>query len=411
MARVDDLRIDAPPARPHRRGPTATPWLLLLALGLFIWWMAGRPLPQFLQPAAAPAGSGAVQSGGPSGGVADGSADAITPASMAAPGPPGSFSAGGYVEVVPPGPVAVSSTVAAKVAQLHVIPGDKVEQGQLVAELDSSLLRKHAAVLQARVDVAASQLALTKAGFRDQELLDAQAGVDRARARLSRAEADASRAEQLFQAGVAPRADYDAALSELAQAQAELASAEALLDLRRSGPRREEVGISESGVKLARAELARVNYEIAQCLLRAPLGGVVYDIHAAEGAWVDPQDNSDHPGSVLSIFDPHALQAFADVNQRDSSRVRIGQAVELTTDAFPQEPIAGVVERIMPQANLQRNTVRVIIAIPEPPDYLKPEMNLKVSFLADDSGATVPGRDSTDAGRNARAIGDEEAAP
>jgi multidrug resistance efflux pump len=377
MASVDDLRIDAPPPRPRHRGPSLTPWLLLAGLALFVWWMAGRPMP---------AGLSAFQLGNPAGGKttvvtppADGAGTPDT--AMAAPAPAGSFSAGGYVEIVPPGPVAVSSLVAAKVDRLHVIPGDKVQRGQLVAELDSSLLVRQADVLRAQVQMAESQLALTKAGFRGEEVVEAQAGVDSAQARLDRARADADRTARLYEAGVVPRAQHDAAQSELGQAQAELASARSLLDLKRSGARREEIRIDESGLRVARAELARVAFEIAQCQLRSPVSGVVYDVHAAEGAWVDPQDNSDHPGAVLSVFNPRALQAYADVSQRDSARVSVGQPVEVVTDAYPQETLSGEVERLMPQASLQKNTVRAIIRFYAVPEFLKPEMNVKVTFL------------------------------
>ena len=78
-----------------------------------------------------------------------------------------------------PGPTAVSPLFAGKVTRLRVQPGDAVKQGQLLAELDSSLLRQEAAVLQARVNLAASELKLSRAGFRSEEVLDAQAGVDR----------------------------------------------------------------------------------------------------------------------------------------------------------------------------------------------------------------------------------------
>jgi multidrug resistance efflux pump len=285
----------------------------------------------------------------------------------------------------------VSPLFAGKVVKVHCKPGDSVVAGQILAELDSSLLRQEAAVLQARVDLASSQLKLSQAGFRSEEVLEAQAGVDRALARLKRAEADAAREQQLFDAGVSPRATFDAAQAELGQAQAELATAKAQLALKQNGARREEIGVSESSLSVARAELTRVQQQIGQCRIKAPSAGVVYEIEVPEGGWVDPAGNSESSGEILRLFDPQALQAYADVNQRDSARVHVGQPVELTSDAYPSEPVPGVVERIMPQANLQRNTVRVIVAIPAVPGYLKPEMNLKVTFLdeTDQSAGTA----------------------
>jgi HlyD family secretion protein len=92
---------------------------------------------------------------------------------------------------------------------------------------------------------------------------------------------------------------------------------------------------------------------------------------------------TDNPQSaaIASIFDPQQIQAWVDLNQRDSGTVFTGQDVELTTDADPQRPITGVVKQIMPQANLQKNTVQVKITIPDPPADFRPELSVKVVFL------------------------------
>jgi HlyD family secretion protein len=289
----------------------------------------------------------------------------------------------------------VAPLFAGKVAKLHVVPGDVVHKGELLAEMDSSLLQKEAAVLQSRVELARSQVKLMRAGFRNEEVDDAQAAVDRAQARLTRAQADAAREDQLYQAGVTARASYDAARSELAQAQADLASARAQLDLRHNGNRPEDIGVSEGGLKVAQAELEQVRFNIGQCRITAPTDGMVYELFTSEGGWIDPADGGATHAALLSLFDPQRLQAYADVNQRDSARLSIGQAVELTADAAPQAPFKGMVERLAPQANLQKNTVRAIIRIPEVPTYLKPEMNLKVTFLQPAAAVAPPAPVST----------------
>ena len=74
----------------------------------------------------------------------------------------------------------------------------------------------------------------------------------------------------------------------------------------------------------------------------------------------------------------------------------IGQRVEMTTDAHPQRPVYGTVSRVMPQANLQKNTVQVKIAIPDPPPDFRPELSVKVVFLPP-TDVELPGEETAPA--------------
>jgi HlyD family secretion protein len=110
----------------------------------------------------------------------------------------------------------------------------------------------------------------------------------------------------------------------------------------------------------------------------------VYEQLAQPGNWLNPLEGDKHAAAVVNIIDPAALQVWVDVNQRDSAQVHAGQRVALEADAAPQQPFRGVVAYLMPQASLEKNTVRVIVALDAPPDFLLPEMSLKVSFLPDE---------------------------
>jgi HlyD family secretion protein len=54
----------------------------------------------------------------------------------------------------------------------------------------------------------------------------------------------------------------------------------------------------------------------------------------------------------------------------------------VTADAYPDRVYKGVVEEIAPQANRQKATIQVKVKILQPDEYLRPEMNAHVSFLA-----------------------------
>ncbi len=103
MANLDDLRIEGALPRPRRRRPNPWPLLLWLAVLASGAWYFGRER--------APAWLGRLTLPGPAAVV-----DVYTVTDATA-GPAGSISAGGYLEVIPPGPMLASALVAGKAAK------------------------------------------------------------------------------------------------------------------------------------------------------------------------------------------------------------------------------------------------------------------------------------------------------
>lgn len=367
MANLEDLRIDTPVARPRRR--RSNPWGLLFWLALAAgggWYLLRDRLPQLPDIAAWTRQTAEVE---------------VYTVPDAAAGPEGAVSAGGYLEVVPPGPVVASTLIPGKLLSVDVVEGERVRRGQLIARLDAGLYQQQALVLESRVALARAELSRQQAGFRGEEVAQGRADLASAQARLTRAEADFGREQQLFTAGVVPRSRLDETQSLLDQARADVQARQAQLGLLQAGTRREDVAIYEAALAAAQAELAQARYNVAQCAIQAPADGVVYQQLAQPGDWLAPDSGERSAGGVASIFDPRQIQAWCDVNQRDSTRITLGQQAQLTTDALPQRQIPGVVSAVMPRANLQKNTVQVKVRIPDPPEDLRPELALKVTFL------------------------------
>lgn len=377
MSKLDDLQIKGPLPKPRRR--RRLPWVpiivLLFAVALLLY-IQRHKLSEWLPAPSVP-----------------------EPAPLAAPedqpaprpvGPAGSISAAGYLEVIPPGPVVVSTLVAGKVLDVAVIAGQLIHKGQVLARLDPGPLSQEAAVLNSRVELAHTRLARQQAGFRSEDIDRAEAALQGRQARLAQATADWERARQLFDSGVIARQELDARKAAREQAEADAAAAEAELRLLRAGTRSEDLAIAEAELAAAQAELNQLQWEIGQCTIRATADGVVLEQFVQPGDWVTPGTDNPRSGALLSIFDPRQLQAWVDVNQRDSGSLFVGQQAELTTDALADRPVAAYIERIMPKANLQKNTVQVKLAIPEPPADFRPELSVKVIFLPpdDESGAT-----------------------
>jgi hypothetical protein len=95
--------------------------------------------------------------------------------------------------------------------------------------------------------------------------------------------------------------------------------------------------------------------------------------------------------TILTLYDPAMLQVRCDVRLEDVAGVRPGQKVRIET-ASVAEPMAGEVLRVTSQANIQKNTLEVKVAILDPPPAVRPEMLVQATFLAPETpGASGDG--------------------
>src|SRR5262249_44077564 len=110
--------------------------------------------------------------------------------------------------------------------------------------------------------------------------------------------------------------------------------------------------------------------------VRAPVAGRVLALIARPGTRLMglAQASAQDASTVVSLYDPTRLQARADVRFDDVPRVQPGQHVKISSPAAPQGPLDGVVLFSTSQADLQKNTLQVKVAINSPPPTLAPEM-------------------------------------
>jgi RND family efflux transporter MFP subunit len=196
--------------------------------------------------------------------------------------------------------------------------------------------------------------------------------------------------------------EYQAAL-EQAQAGLTLASAnialyekelERLRTLRSEGVASEsQFDIKENQLRVARAEAARLRAEIAQArvnldytVLRAPTSGVVLAKLKEVGEIAVPGGFAGS-GDLIRMANLDDLRAEVDVNEADLSRVRLEQAAEVVPDAYPDRRYAAKVVKLYPQVNRQKGTLKVEARILEPDDWLRPDMSVRVNFLAESADA------------------------
>jgi RND family efflux transporter MFP subunit len=192
---------------------------------------------------------------------------------------------------------------------------------------------------------------------RQQDYLDK---VQQAKAQQARAQAEYEKAKLTFDRVSALYASQSATKPDYDSAQAQLASTTA----------------SVSG---AQAELSQANVALGYCSLQAPFNGWIVSRNVDLGTLVGPATNG------FTLADTQSVKAVFGVPDTSISRVRPGQHLAITTDAFPT-PFAGRISAISPAADPKSRVFSVEVTIPNPRDRLKSGM---IASLALD-GSQLP---------------------
>jgi HlyD family secretion protein len=183
------------------------------------------------------------------------------------------------------------------------------------------------------------------------ELAAAQAQVAQAEARLA-----------VLEAGVEP--ELRAAEAAVAAAQAQRDVAQAQLDLLRAGARDAELAAAKARVEQAQVAVDSARLALERADLVAPLGGTVASILVETGESVSPQ----MPAMILVGDSQFTIKA--DVDEADIGWIEIGQEVDITFDAFPDEQLSGRVIAIGPLASVDLGIVSYRVTVESDPTTL-----------------------------------------
>lgn len=244
----------------------------------------------------------------------------------------------------------VSAKITGKIAEVLIEEGQKVAEGQVLARLDQADARAQRDLAQAQLDAARSQL-------RDFQVQLAQAGRD-----LRRQEELVERRLVSVQAAEQARATVDSWKARLVTQQWQVAVAESAL------------------------EVARVNLD--NTVVRAPFAGVVVAKTAQPGEMVSPMSTGGFTRTGIgTLVDMDSLEIEVDVSESFIGRVKPGQPVKATLNAYPDWDIPADVIAIIPTADRSKATVKVRIALRRKDPRIVPEIGVRVAFL---SGAETP---------------------
>ncbi|MBP2654852.1 MAG: emrA 1 [Firmicutes bacterium] len=243
--------------------------------------------------------------------------------------------------------VAVSAKASGRIEKVLVNEGDNVEAGQVIAVIEKEELAAQVNQAKASLAVAEANLAATIAGKRHQEIAQANAGVLEAKASMENARKNSERDEALFKDGVISAHQNDASSTAYDIAKAKYASAAEALSLSAEGSRQEDIQMAQAQVQKAKAALELVELQLADAFVKAPVSGVVA-IKSAEVGEVIAAGQQ-----LFSITNPADVWIGANIEETYIGRVKIGQQVKFTVDAYPGTTFTGQVSEVGPATGSQ----------------------------------------------------------
>jgi RND family efflux transporter MFP subunit len=214
--------------------------------------------------------------------------------------------------------------------------GDRVRQGDLVAELEDSELQQRVRRADAVIAVSA-------------------ATVDQRAAELANTKANLSRAEQLFKEQLLSPQEYELQKTGLATMHA-------------------QVALAAAQQQQAEAELAELRIQLAQTKVYAPLSGDVSIRYVDQGSLVSPST------PLIQIVNLSSLVTIGNVPERSVGRLRVGTPAEVRVDAIPDKVFRGIVARIAPVLDAATRSAFIEIDIANPEHVLRAEMFVRIDL-------------------------------
>jgi HlyD family secretion protein len=304
------------------------------------------------------------------------------------------LSATGYI--VAHHTINVNSKVTGRLAWIGVEKGDKVKEGQVLVRLEDQEFRASYGQAKGAVDNARAYFDELQHGSRPEEIQLAQHNLDEARATLVNDKLSLDRTKELSAGGVVSRQTLDDATAKFDSDQQRVNSLDKSFQLMKIGPRQEEIARARGALAQAQGQLDYAKSQLDATMIRAPVTGTILDRTAEKGELITAQFASaaagGPQGSVVSLADLNDIQVELDIAQSDFARLGPKQKGIVTVDAYPDRKYNGEIAQISPEANRQKATVQVKVQVLNPDEYLRPEMNATVKFLADEkrSGSTQP---------------------
>src|SRR6266536_421632 len=277
----------------------------------------------------------------------------------------------------------VTPKISAPVRRLLVNRGDKVKQGQLLAELENRDLTAAALEGKGNFEQAQSNLRTTTASTVPEQVTKAQSDFDAAKEGLDAAKKLLDNRQLLLREGALARKLVDEAQVAYAQAKAAFDTAQQHLQALQSVGRQEQVKTAAAQVEAAKGRYDSAQAQVSYAEIRSPIAGLVTDRPAYPGEMAQAGT------PLLTVMDVSKVVARVNLAQDQTKEIKVGAEATVTPNDGG-DAINGRVTIVSPAADQNSTTVQVWVQVDNGEGKLRAGEAVKVAIVAATiDGATV----------------------
>ena len=293
------------------------------------------------------------------------------------------FQASGWIEP-DPFPIRVTSLYSGVVKEVHVLEGQQIKKGEVIATLIDEDARLVLAEMNAKHSQSIAEEAIIEA---DLEL--ANAGLEAALSKVSKDEAllqenndTVDRMSSLPKGAVSEQAFYQAKLG-LKRQRAELSSSNSEVSQQRALIKklRETLVAQTKKTEIFSVQKQKAELDLKRTKITSPINGIILRLLAKPGSRIMLDMDDKDAAAAAILYEGGKLQARIDVPLSEAAKINLGQMVEITSSILPEKVFRGRISRILGEADLQRNTLQVKVSLIDTHPRLRPEMLCRAKFF------------------------------
>ena len=231
--------------------------------------------------------------------------------------------------------------IGGRIAKWHVQPGERVEAGTPLVELDSSELMAEIELAEQRLNQARAERKKLLSGANPHLIEAAQHSLEICHKRYLLSKSVHERHEKLPESAIS-RADFDRTQMELSRSRSEYERAKAELNLLQNQVRPEDRLLADAQVTVAEAALANSKRKLQDRIIVAPTDGTVLERVRRIGESVSPVD----PSTVAVFANSDKLHIRVEVDERFVNQLQVGMSATVYGRAVGSQEFKGRVRSI-----------------------------------------------------------------
>jgi multidrug resistance efflux pump len=247
--------------------------------------------------------------------------------------------------------IRVGSRVGGRIAQVKVREGQAVKTGDLLIELEAFDLNERRAEAAALLEAKKQDALRLKNGPRPQEIAAAEARLRQAQADVEVTTATERRMRASYESKATSTDELEKSIGAAKVASATRDVRQQELELLKIGTREEEIVAAQRAVDAAAAEVAALEKQIAELVVKAPVDGVIQAVELRPGDLIAAN------APALTITDTSVLWVRAYVPENRLNLV-IGEKVDISVDSFAGRKFKAHISFVSSQAEFTPNNVQ-----------------------------------------------------